>query len=80
MLSDRFTCILKIDSYPQEEFAQKYRGLKFTKERFENFLDRELESVNNLSQIYMCGPTKLTNSLLIKLEERKLSFEKFTVI
>ena len=38
------------------------------------------KSINNLSQIYMCGPGRLTASLLDCLEKRNILHDKYTII
>ena len=80
---EKFTCLLKIKEYPKAEFASKYKGLKMLNERFENYLDRELNSdaaIEGLSQVYMCGPTKMSATVLNTLESKKVSHDKYTVI
>ena len=79
---NKFNCLLKIREYPKEKFATTYKGIKMSTNRFEQFLNKELEGdkVDELSQIYMCGPGKMTESILGVIGEMKLTLDKYTVI
>ena len=64
-------------------FAKSYPSLKITRERFEEYLSKELSSANkirDISQIYMCGPTRMTVSVLETLEQYSVSSDKYKVI
>ena len=78
----KFNCMLKIREYPREKFSTTYKGIKMSTDRFEQFLNKELEGekTEEVSQIYMCGPGKMTESILGVLEEKKMTLDTYTVI
>ena len=78
--ASKFRCFLKIREYPREMFAEVYGGLKFSTARFEEFLKGELGDQDELSQIYMCGPGKMTEGVVKKLMQEYIPQSKYTII
>ena len=82
LLPGKFTCNLKVSDL-MSSFAKNYPGLKVKNERFEEFLSKELGSaskIKDISQIYMCGPTRLTVSVLETLDQYSVGPEKYKII
>ena len=49
-------------------------------ERFQEFLSHEMGDVHELSQIYMCGPGKMTEGVVKMLIEKYIAQSKYTII
>ena len=82
LLPGRFVCSLKV-SHPGNDFPKKYPGIRLTSERFEGFLNKQLsseEKIDGISQMYMCGPTRMTGSILKAFDQYSISTEKYTII
>ena len=80
---EKYSCTFNIKKHPGKKFIQTYPGLKLKNERFSSFLERELnseEKIEGLSQIYMCGPSRMTASILDSLEAKQIEREKYTII
>lgn len=62
-----------------QEFKTKYPKIQTINDRFQHFI-KPLANDPNLSQIYICGPTRFSKALLDELDNNLVETSKYRII
>ena len=78
--SDKFKCYFKVKG--QSNSMSEKSNIQYTNERFERILEQEVNRINieNLSQIYLCGPGKMTGPFIKLFEEKGIAQDSYKII
>ena len=75
-----FKCTIKLKN-SSAEFQNYLQNVRFTKDYFDLLLKNStLNATRNLSQIYVCGPARLTSSILDAIDTLGIDNSKYTII